>query len=181
MTRAPGILIPLLAAALVAGCGSGPPPEAADRDVVRPEFHFALDVPEGWRTRELEGHVVLELLPPGEGKTDDGAEGPRAVVQVLVIARDGRDLQAVADESVEAVKALQPEAELVGREAARLGGRDAIRLRLENERGRVPMQQTILLVMAGNRAYALTATARGTGLKDEADALRVIRDSFLVW
>jgi hypothetical protein len=69
----------LAAMALAAGCGDRVPPEARGRDVVRPHLGFAVNVPEGWNFRDLDGDVALEIYPqPPASAAGEAAARPVA-------------------------------------------------------------------------------------------------------
>jgi len=192
----------LAAMALAAGCGDRVPPEARTRDVVRPHLGFAVNVPEGWNFRDLDGDVALEIYPqppasaggapaarPVAG-TPAGAPEPApaharpllAAVHVAVIDRAGIGLAEWADQAVGESRELQPDLEVVKREPGQLAdGRDALVLVLRNPRGLSPTVQRMLLAMTGRRAYAVLATApEPEGPAVEA-AFQKCFDSFIVW
>ena len=79
-SRPRGVLVLFAAMALAAGCGDRVPPEAQTRDVVRPHLGFAVDVPEGWNFRDLDGDVALEIYPqpPASAAGDAAAPEPDA-------------------------------------------------------------------------------------------------------
>ena len=192
----------LAAMALAAGCGDRVPPEARTRDVVRPHLGFAVNVPEGWNFRDLDGDVALEIYPQppasaaGEAAarpvagTPVGAPEPGpaharpllAAMHVAVIDRAGIGLAEWADQAVGESRELQPDLEVVKREPGQLAdGRNALVLVLRNPRGLSPTVQRMLLAMTGRRAYAVLATApEPEGPAVEA-AFQKCFDSFIVW
>ena len=186
----------LAAMALAAGCGDRVPPEARGRDVVRPHLGFAVNVPEGWNFRDLDGDVALEIYPQPPASARPVAETPAgapepappharpllAAVHVAVIDRAGIGLDAWADQAVGESRELQPDLEVVKREPGQLAdGRNALVLVLRNPRGLSPTVQRMLLAMTGRRAYAVLATApEPEGPAVEA-AFQKCFDSFIVW
>ena len=208
-SRPRGVWVLFAAMALAAGCEAPVPPEARTRDVVRPHLGFAVNVPEGWNFRDLDGDVALEIYPQppasaaqygpvraGEAAARPAAETPAgapepappharpllAAVHVAVIDRAGIGLDAWADQAVGESRELQPDLEVVKREPGRLAdGREALVLVLRNPRGLSPTVQRMLLAMTGRRAYAVLATApEPEGPAVEA-AFKKCFDSFIVW
>jgi len=201
-SRPRGVLVLFAAMALAAGCGDRVPPEARTRDVVRPHLGFAVNVPEGWNFRDLDGDVALEIYPqpPASAggapaarpvaETPAGAPQPApprarplpAAVHVAVIDRAGIDLAEWADQAVGESRELQPDLEVVKREPGRLAdGREALVLVLRNPRGLSPTVQRMLLAMTGRRAYAVLATAAEPDLAAVEPAFKKCFDSFIVW
>ena len=201
-SRPRGVLVLFAAMALAAGCGDRVPPEARTRDVVRPHLGFAVNVPEGWNFRDLDGDVALEIYPQppaaaaGEAAARPVAETPAgapepappharplpAAVHVAVIDRAGIGLDAWADQAVGESRELQPDLEVVKREPGRLAdGREALVLVLRNPRGLSPTVQRMLLAMTGRRAYAVLATAAEPDLAAAEPAFKKCFDSFIVW
>jgi len=191
-----------LAAVLVAaglgpaGCAPSVPPNAQGRDVVRPALGFALNVPQGWVVRDLGGDVVLEIVATDEhrGETAAPAETPpeapagarrripSAVVQVTVIEREGKTLDAWADDMTAELVSLQPDLAVSQRDEAELAdGRPALLLTIENPRGVEPLEQRMLLAVSDERAYALIATARQSEMAVVEPEIQVCFDSFVVW
>jgi hypothetical protein len=190
---------------IAAGCEAPVPPEAQGRDVIRPHQGFAINVPEGWTFRDLGGDVVLEVYPSPSGpqaaaagdaaprpaaETPPAAPGPEparakpllAAVQVAVTDRGGLGLGAWADQTIEESKVLQPDLEVVQRQAARLAdGREALLLVLKNPRGLVPTVQRMLLAMTDQRACAVVATAPEPDWPKVEGAFQKCFESFVVW
>jgi len=178
------------------GCAPTVPPEAKGCDVVRPALRFAIDVPKGWVVRDLGGDVVLEIVATDErrGETEAPAETspeapaaerrriPSAVVQVTVIEREGKTLDAWADDMTAELISLQPDLAVSQRDEAELAdGRPALVLVIENPRGVAPLQQRMLLAVTAERAYALIATARQSEMAAVEPEIQVCFDSFVVW
>jgi len=191
-----------LAAVLVAaglgpaGCTPSVPPDAQGCDVVRPAFRFALDVPQGWVVRDLGGDVVLEIVatderrgetaPPAETPPEAPASArqriPSAVVQVTVIEREGKTLDAWADDMTAELVSLQPDLAVSQRDEVELAdGRPALLLTIENPRGVEPLEQRMLLAVTAERAYALIATARQSEMAVVEPEIQVCFASFVVW
>ena len=187
----------LLAAVLgPAGCAPTVPPEAKGCDVVRPALGFAIDIPKGWVVRDLGGDVVLEIVATDEqrGETAAPAETlpeappaagrriPSAVVQVTVIEREGKTLDAWADDMIAELVSVQPDLAVSPRDEAELpDGRPALLLVIENPRGVAPLEQRMLLAVTAERAYALVATARQSEMAIVEPEIQVCFDSFVVW
>jgi hypothetical protein len=193
--RRPAALFPaaLVAAALaLAGCEQPVPPEAQACDLVRPALGFALNIPEGWTVRDLGGDVVVEIVAPdapagagpaaGEPAAETRPRRPRAVVQVLVVEREGVGLDQWADEASAEMVEVQPDLAISARDASELAdGREALLLAIENPRGVEPEEQRMLLAVTANRAYALIATASASEMAAVEPDLDVCLDSFIVW
>jgi len=77
-SRPRGVLVLFAAMALAAGCGDRVPPEARTRDVVRPHLGFAVNVPEGWNFRDLDGDVALEIYPQPPASAAGEAAAPES-------------------------------------------------------------------------------------------------------
>jgi hypothetical protein len=163
---------------------------------VRPALGFALNVPQGWVVRDLGGDVVLEIVATDErrGETAPPAETPpetpagtrqripSAVVQVTVIEREGKTLDAWADDMIAELVSLQPDLAVSQRDEAELpDGRPALLLTIENPRGVAPLEQRMLLAVSDERAYALIATARQSEMAVVEPEIQVCFDSFVVW
>ena len=179
-----------------AGCTPPVPPDAQGRDVVRPALGFALNVPQGWVVRDLGGDVVLELVatdehrsetaPSAETPAGDAATErqriPSAVVQVTVIEREGKTLDALADDTLAELVSLQPDLAVSQRDEAELAdGRQALLLTIENPRGVAPLEQRMLLAVTDERAYVLAATVRQSEMAAVEPEIQVCFDSFIVW
>jgi hypothetical protein len=179
--------LPILACAaalLAAGCEATPPKEAQGRDIQRPAFGFALDVPQGWAVRDLSGDVVLELYPsaaPAPAETR-AITRLRPVIQVVVVDREDMTLEAWADDAIRESQDLQSDLEVVSRTPARLAdGREALLVVLKNPRGLEPFVQRLLLAMTGSRAYALMLTTPQPDAAAIDGAAKKCFDSFVVW
>jgi hypothetical protein len=179
-----------------AGCAPSVPPDAQGCDVVRPALGFALNVPQGWGVRDLGGDVVLEIVATDErrGETAAPAETPpeapagarqripSAVVQVTVIEREGKTLDAWADDMTAELVSLQPDLAVSQRDEVELAdGRPALLLTIENPRGVEPLEQRMLLAVSDERAYALIATARQSEMAVVEPEIQVCFASFVVW
>lgn len=190
--------LPVLACAaalLAAGCEAAPPKEAQGRDIQRPAFGFALDVPQGWAVRDLSGDVVLELYPSATpahaGDKPAGAKPAaetraitrlRPVIQVVVVDREDMTLAAWANDAIRESQDLQSDLEVVSRTPARLAdGREALLVVLKNPRGMEPFVQRLLLAMTGSRAYALMLTTPEPDAAAIDGAAKKCFDSFVVW
>ncbi|MBE3070033.1 MAG: hypothetical protein IMZ66_07335 [Planctomycetes bacterium] len=182
------------ALAVAAGCAGRPPAEAEGRNVRRPAMGFALDVPDGWTWRDLDGDVVLEIFrqetaakPPAPGPAAATDAPPaerraRPVVHVVVIDRAGITPDTWADEAVASSRELQSDLEVTGREKATLAdGREALALTLKNPRGLEPVVQRMLLAVTERRAYALLATAPETDMAAVGPQIETCFKTFVVW
>jgi hypothetical protein len=190
------LAMPLIAAAVAAGCQARPPKEAEGRTIVRPKLGLAIDVPQGWAFRDLYGDVVLEMYPqaplvPAAGgaaaPTEPAAkpQGPSrlpVVVHVVAIDRAGIDLAEWADQAVKDSRELQPDLAESYRQTVRLAdGREALTLTLTSPRGVQPVVQRMLLAVTAKRAYAVLATAPESELAAAEPAFKTCFDSFSVW
>ena len=205
MRFSPSVIASILAASfLAAGCEDRVPPVAAGRDLVRPAFGLAVNVPPGWTFRDLSGDIVLELFPsPHEGAAPPPAgrslpatagEGPPAspseippakpslVIHALVIDRDGVSLDRWADDAIKESQQLQSDLEVVSRTPGHLAdGREALLVVLKNPRSLQPLVQRMLLVVTERRAYGLLATAAESELAAADEVVKKCFDSFVVW
>lgn len=197
-----------VALAVAAGCEGRPPAAAEGRSVRRPALGFALDVPDGWTWRDLDGDVVLEIFrqepaakPPATdaapttktdaapaGATDAATDAPpverraRPVVHVVVIDRAGTTPDTWADEAVASSRELQSDLEVTARQPATLAdGREALALTLKNPRGLEPVVQRMLLAVTDRRAYALLATAPETDMAAVGPQIETCFKTFVVW
>jgi len=183
-------------ALLLAGCEAGPPPEAAQRDVVRPNLRLAVDVPDGWSWKPLGGDIVLEMMPDApaadaDTDTNEPAEANavprrrvkrRPVIHVAMIEREGLGLDAWADQAVAATAELEPGLEVLARKPVTLAGdRPALALVLKNPQGVEPFVQHMRLVLTESRAYAVIATAPERTWGEVEPAAAACFESFLVW
>ena len=181
----------LAASALAAGCEDRVPPVAAGRDLVRPAFGLAVNVPPGWTFRDLSGDIVLELFPsPHEGAAPKPPASPSEippakpslVIHALVIDRDGVSLDRWADDAIKESQQLQSDLEVVARTPGHLAdGREALLVVLKNPRGLQPLVQRMLLVATERRAYGLLATAAESELAAADEVVKKCFDSFVVW
>ncbi|MCX5674262.1 MAG: hypothetical protein NTX87_04585 [Planctomycetota bacterium] len=85
-SRPRGVWVLFAAMALAAGCEAPVPPEARTRDVVRPHLGFAVNVPEGWNFRDLDGDVALEIYPqpPASAGGEAGSEKVSGTLRLKV-------------------------------------------------------------------------------------------------
>ncbi len=200
-TTAGAIVWAAWAGLALSGCGQAVPTGAEGRDVVRPALRFALDVPEGWTVRDLDGDVVLEIVapPPKAAAQGDETAGPGpasgggiAVVHVLAIDREGlpaaddadaaEALEVWADAAVEEASDLRRDLRVVAREETALAdGRPALRIVLEDPRGIDVFEQRMLLAVTDRFAYGLLATGPRPALSAVEDALAACFGSLLVW
>jgi len=189
------------ALAVAAGCEGRPPAAAEGRSVRRPALGFALDVPDGWTWRDLDGDVVLEIFrqePAAKPPATDAAPAAatdaagtdaapperraRPVVHVVVIDRAGATPDTWADEAVASSRELQSDLEVAARQPATLAdGREALALTLKNPRGLEPVVQRMLLAVTDRRAYALLATAPETDLAAVRPQIETCFKTFVVW
>jgi hypothetical protein len=191
--RLPRLLTLAIAAAvaLAAGCEGRPPKAAEGRDVIRPALGFALDVPEGWTWRDLDGDVVLEVFrqeapagPQTKGAADAGAAAKRTrpVIHIVVVDRAGATPETWADDAVASSREIQADLEVAGREPATLAdGRDALALTLKNPRGLEPIVQRMVLAVTGKRAYALMVTAPESDMARIGPEVEACFRTFVVW
>ena len=192
MRFSPSVIASILAASfLAAGCEDRVPPVAAGRDLVRPAFGLAVNVPPGWTFRDLSGDIVLELFPsPHEGAAPKPAASPSEtpparpslVIHVMVIDRDGVSLDRWADDAIKESQQLQSDLEVVARTPGHLAdGREALLVVLKNPRSLQPLVQRMLLVVTERRAYGLLATAAESELTAADEVVKKCFDSFVVW
>ncbi len=195
--RLPRLLTLAVAAAvaLAAGCEGRPPKAAEGRDVTRPALGFALDVPEGWTWRDLDGDVVLEVFrqaPPAgsqaKGAADAGADAAaaakrtRPVIHVVVVDRAGATPATWADDAVASSREIQADLEVAGREPATLAdGREALALTLKSPRGLEPIVQRMVLAVTATRAYALMVTAPESDMARIGPEVEECFRTFVVW
>ena len=193
MRFAPSVTALILAVSLLAaGCEDRVPPVAAGRDLVRPAFGLAVNVPPGWTFRNLSGDVVLELFPspPHEGAAPKPPASPSEippakpslVIHALVIDRDDVSLDRWADDAIKESQQLQSDLEVVARTPTHLAdGREALLVVLKNPRGLQPLVQRMLLAVTDRRAYSLLATAAESDLAAADETVTKCFDSFVVW
>lgn len=175
MTRL-ATLTGVLALLAAAGCGTGPPPGAMDRLVVREHLGFALDAPEGWLVRDLAGDLVVEIAEPA------GADSDAVVLHVAVLPREGLDLDTWAGRAVDDLGAYWTGVEVVNRQPAALAdGREALDLVLVSTRGPAPLAQRMRLAVTDDSAYALLATGPKARLEAMAGRLEKTLETFAVW
>jgi hypothetical protein len=191
--RLPRLLTLAVAAAvaLAAGCEGRPPKAAEGRDVTRPALGFALDVPEGWTWRDLDGDVVLEVFrqeapagpqAKGAAEADAAAKRTRPVIHVVVVDRAGATPETWADDAVASSREIQADLEVAGREPATLAdGREALALTLKNPRGLEPIVQRMVLAVTGTRAYALMVTAPESDMARIGPEVEACFRTFVVW
>jgi hypothetical protein len=138
----------------VAGCTGGLPPEVGKLGYVDRGLRFGMDVPQGWTVRESNSTTPVIVTGPGP-------EGDRPNVSVTVpadwngLALD--DLVRASRRDLERLPGFQPVSE---GEFAAAGGRQAYAITFRQTLGGTAVVERQLYVVAGGRAYIVTAAAR---------------------
>jgi len=153
----------------IGGCGGGAPGDIAGLDYVNPTYCFAMNVPPGWTVREGSGMPAVFVTGPRT------AAGFQANVNVVVESvRPGMTLE-------EYVASYKPEREfkLLSEEPReRPGGRKTYVLTYRQGAFSVPLTQRQLYLVAGERAYVVTATVPADSFADEEANFEVCFQSF---
>ena len=166
----------LAAAALalaIGGCGGGAPDDVAGLDYVNPAYRFAMNVPPGWTVREGSGMPAVFVTGPRM------AEGFQANVSVVVESvHPGMTLEEyVASYKLE-LEVLR-ELKLLSEEPReRPGGRKTYVLTYRQGAFSVPLTQRQLYLVAGERAYVVTATVPSDSFAGEEANFEVCFQSF---
>ncbi len=141
-------------ATLLAGCEVPFQPNQQLRD----EARFTMLVPDEWKARRNPLDSPYELIAPA---TDDDNDNYTENIHVGVINSTGLSLKQVFEQqfNVEALQQTIPGFEVIQVEDARIGLFSAKRVVYKNHLPSGRFQMLTYLVVAGNRAYLLTATA----------------------
>jgi hypothetical protein len=169
------LLAALLAATIAAlsGCGAGLPDDVAGRDYVNREFRFAMDVPDGWRVRESRGVVSVFAVDPA------GGAGEANVTVAVEPAHDIQTLAALAEYQDRQTDRLRGIERLGSGERTLAGGLHAATATFQHQDAGTPVRQEQVYLLAGGRAYTITATAAPPQAFDaHADAFEIVFRSF---
>jgi hypothetical protein len=188
-TRRASFWVGAMLLVLAAGCQARIPAEAKDRDIVRPEYGLAIDLPEGWQFKDLYGDVMLEMSPrtAASTATAEGEAAPQpqtgsAVIHVVVIDRDNITLQQWAEQEIAESEELQGGVAASPPQPTHLAdGREALEMKLRSPRAVHPLVQRVLLTVTGHRAYAVLATAPEAEWPAIEKVVDTCFNSFVVW
>jgi hypothetical protein len=171
MAKRATILLAL--AVFVAGCGAGLPPDVARLSYVNRPLHFAMNVPAGWTVRESTGMADVFVLGP----ETPGAARPN----VTVVVEPGRtaltveELTRNARQQLEALKGFK----LLGESPRALAdGRAAFVMTFEQSSLGPTLRERQLFVVAGGRAYIVTATASPAAFAEREADFEAVLQSF---
>ena len=146
----------ILTAALLAalpGCDVGLPEGVAACDYVHREARFAMDLPQGWRVRESRGPVTVFVLAPESARS-------RANVAVAIEpAHRFPTTVALARTAGGRLGRLEGLKRLGTDERTLADGTEAVTATFEHAAAGEPVRQRQMYVLAGRRAFTVTATA----------------------
>ncbi len=147
---------PILAAVLLAalpGCNMGLPEEVAACDYVHREARFAMDLPDGWRVRESRGTVTAFVLAPAS------APGRANLTVTVDAAREFSTAGALARAADRRLGRLTGITHHGSEERTLPDGTETVLTTIEHRAAGKAVRQRQMIVLAGGRAYTVTATA----------------------
>ncbi|MFO8012261.1 MAG: PsbP-related protein [Phycisphaerae bacterium] len=153
MHRTAALILAVALLAALPGCDVGLPDDVAARDYVHREARFALDVPQGWQVRESRGAVTAFVLAP---ESADGRANVTVTVESAGRFSTAGALARAADRRLGRLTGITHHG---SEERTLADGTETVVTTFEHRAAGDAVRQQQLYVLAGGKAYTVTATA----------------------